>query len=277
MWDITIHPLKEPDDPVGTTGQLVRLALIPNVTARPNLPYIVRFGPYCPHGFVCGDASPLLSLTPQNAYDKLTTSTTNKARNQLLTRRYGILQSTPLMEPDDPVGTTRQPMRSALIPNVTARPNLPYIVRFGPYRHHDFVPSDTSLLLSLAPKNMYDKLATSTTNKASNQLFISRCGILQFTPFKEPDDPVGPIGQPMRSTLIPNVTARPNLPYIVHFGPYCPHGFIYLLAYIISIYLIICIHKLSDLQLNFLNYRNTLKKTYIYNQQQSTGQITNCV
>jgi len=177
MWDITIHPLKEPDDPVGTTGQPVRLALIPNVTARPNLPYIVRFGPYCPHGFVCGDASPLLSLTPQNAYDKLTTSTTNKASNQLLTRRYGILQSTPLMELDDPVGTTRQPMRSA---------------------------------------------------------------------------------------LIPNVTARPNLPYIVHFGPYCPYGFIYLLAYIISIYLIICIHKLSDLHLNFLNYRNTLKKTYIY-------------
>jgi hypothetical protein len=41
--------------------------------------YIARFGPYRPHGFVHGDASPLLSLTPQNAYNMLATSTTNKA------------------------------------------------------------------------------------------------------------------------------------------------------------------------------------------------------
>jgi len=41
------------------------------VTARPNLPYIVRYGPYRPYGFVPGDASSLLSLTPQNTYDKL--------------------------------------------------------------------------------------------------------------------------------------------------------------------------------------------------------------
>ena len=192
-----------------------------SVTVWHNLPDIVRFGPYRPHGFVLGDHA-----WPQNAYDKLTTSTTNKARNQLLTRRYGILQSTPLMEPDDPVGTTRQPMRSALIPNVTARPNLPYIVRFGPYRHHDFVPSDTSLLLSLAPKNMYDKLATSTTNKASNQLFTHRCGILQSTPLKEPDDSVSTTRQPVRLAPIPNVIARHNLLDIICFGPYCPHGFI---------------------------------------------------
>jgi hypothetical protein len=52
MWDITIHPFKEPDDPVSTTGQLVRPALIPNVTAQPNLSDIIRFGPYRPHGFV---------------------------------------------------------------------------------------------------------------------------------------------------------------------------------------------------------------------------------
>jgi len=64
----------------------LKSALIPNVTARPDLPCIVRFGPYSPYGFVPGDASPLLSLTPQNAYDKLATSTTNKASNQLLTR-----------------------------------------------------------------------------------------------------------------------------------------------------------------------------------------------
>jgi len=49
-----------------------------DVIARPNLPYIVRFGPYRPHDFVSGDASPYLSLTPQNAYDKSATSTLNK-------------------------------------------------------------------------------------------------------------------------------------------------------------------------------------------------------
>jgi hypothetical protein len=57
-----------------------------SVTARPNLLYIVRFGPYRPHGFVPGDASPHLSLTPQNAYDKLATSTFNKVSYKSLTR-----------------------------------------------------------------------------------------------------------------------------------------------------------------------------------------------
>jgi hypothetical protein len=166
------------------------------------LPYIVRFGPYHPHGFVPGDASPLLSLTPQNAYDKLATSTLNKASHHSLTRRCGILQSTPLKEPDDPVGTTGQPVRSALIPNITARPNLPYIVRFGPYRPHGFVPGDASPLLSLTPQNAYDKLATSTLNKASYHSLTRRCGILQSTPLKEPDDPVGTTGQPVRSALM---------------------------------------------------------------------------
>jgi len=52
MWDITIHPFKESDNPVSTTRQPVRPALIPNVTAQPNLPDIIRFGPYHPHGFV---------------------------------------------------------------------------------------------------------------------------------------------------------------------------------------------------------------------------------
>ena len=32
---------------------------------------IVRFGPYRPHGFVPGDASPLLGLTSQNAFNML--------------------------------------------------------------------------------------------------------------------------------------------------------------------------------------------------------------
>jgi hypothetical protein len=41
------------------------------VTARLNLPYIVRYGPYRPYDFVPGDASSLLSLTPQNTDDKL--------------------------------------------------------------------------------------------------------------------------------------------------------------------------------------------------------------
>jgi len=157
----------------------VRLALIPNVTAQLNLPYIVRFEPYRPHGFVPGDASPLLSLTPKNAYDKLATNILNKANYQSLTRRCGILQSTPLKEPNDPVGTIRQLVRLALISNVTAQPNLSYIVRFGPYRPHGFVSGDTSPLLSLTPQNAYDKLATSTLNKANYQSLTCRCGILQ--------------------------------------------------------------------------------------------------
>jgi len=53
--------------------------MIPNVIAQPNLLYIVRFGPYRPHVFVLVDASPLLSLTPQNAYNRSVTSTTHKA------------------------------------------------------------------------------------------------------------------------------------------------------------------------------------------------------
>jgi len=107
-----------------------------DVTARPNMLYIIRFGPYHPHGFVPDNASPLRSLTLQNAYNMLATSTTNKVSYQTLTRRCGILQSTPLKEPDDHVGTTGQPVRSALIPNVTARPNMLYIVCFEPYHPH---------------------------------------------------------------------------------------------------------------------------------------------
>jgi hypothetical protein len=85
--------------------------------------YIVRFGPYRPYSFVPSDASQLLSLTPQNAYNMLATSATNKASYQTLTRQCGILQSTPLKEPDEPVSTFEQLVRSALIPNVTTRPS----------------------------------------------------------------------------------------------------------------------------------------------------------
>jgi hypothetical protein len=35
-----------------------------NVIVWPNLLYIVHFGPNRPHGFVSGDVSSLLSLTP---------------------------------------------------------------------------------------------------------------------------------------------------------------------------------------------------------------------
>jgi hypothetical protein len=73
-----------------------------NVTARPNLPYIVRFGPYRPYGFVPGDASPSLSLTPQNTYDKSTTNTLIKVSYHSLTRQCRILQSTPLKSPMTP-------------------------------------------------------------------------------------------------------------------------------------------------------------------------------
>jgi hypothetical protein len=151
-----------------------------SVTTRLNLPYIILFGPYHPHGFVPSDASPLLSLTPQNTYDKSATITLNKVSYHSLIRQYKILQSTPLKEPDDHVGTTRQLVRSVLIPTITARPNLPYIVCFGPYRPHGFVPGDASPFLSLMPKNAYDKSATNTFNKASYHSFTRRCRILQL-------------------------------------------------------------------------------------------------
>jgi len=150
------------------------------ITTRPNMMYLVCFGPCRPHSFVPDDASPFLSLTLQNAYNMLATSTTNKASYQTLTRRCGILQSTPLKEPDDLVGTTGQPVRSVLIPNVTTWANMLYIVCFGPYRPHGFVPGDASPLLSLTPQNTYNILATSTTNKASNQILTRRCGILHI-------------------------------------------------------------------------------------------------
>jgi len=150
------------------------------VTVRLNLPYIIRFEPYRSHNFVHDDASPLLSLTPQNAYDKSAINTLNKANYHSFTRRCGILQSTPLKESDDPIGTTIQPVRSALIPNVTVRPNLPYIVRFGHYRPHGFVPGDASPLLSLTPQNAYDKSATSTLNKANYHSLTRWCGILHI-------------------------------------------------------------------------------------------------
>jgi len=139
--------------------------------------FIVRFGPYRPHGFVLDDANPLLSLTSQNTYNMLATNTTNKASYQTLTRRCEILQSIPFKEPDNLVGTTGQPVRSDLISNVTVRPNMSYIVRFGSYNPHGFVLGDASPLLSLTPQNAYNMLATSTTNKASYQTLTHRCGI----------------------------------------------------------------------------------------------------
>jgi hypothetical protein len=77
-------------------------SLIVSVRARPNMSYIVHFGPYRFHAFVLGDASPFLSLMPQNAYNMLATSTNNKVSYQTLTRRCGILKSTPLRSPTTP-------------------------------------------------------------------------------------------------------------------------------------------------------------------------------
>jgi hypothetical protein len=57
-----------------------------NVITWHNLPNIVHFEPYYPHGFVLGD-----HVWPQNAFDKSATSTTNKVSYQILTRRYRIL------------------------------------------------------------------------------------------------------------------------------------------------------------------------------------------
>uniref|UniRef100_A0A2K2B4V2 Uncharacterized protein n=1 Tax=Populus trichocarpa TaxID=3694 RepID=A0A2K2B4V2_POPTR len=48
-------------------------------------------------GGFSSDASPLLSLTPQNAYNMLTTSTLNKVSYHSLTRRCGILQGLALV------------------------------------------------------------------------------------------------------------------------------------------------------------------------------------
>jgi hypothetical protein len=54
---------------------------------------------YCPlwalrsHGFVHGDVSPLLSLTPQNTYNRSATSTTHKALALDARFRCGISQS----------------------------------------------------------------------------------------------------------------------------------------------------------------------------------------
>jgi hypothetical protein len=109
----------------------------------------------------------------------LATSTLNKASCHSITRRYGILQSTPFKKPDDFVCTTGQLVWSALIPNVTAQLNLPYIVRFGPYRPHVFVPGDASSFFSLTSQNAYDMLETNTLNKASYHSLTRRCGILQ--------------------------------------------------------------------------------------------------
>jgi hypothetical protein len=108
---------------------------------------------------------------------KSATSTANKVSYQILTRRCEILQSTLFKEPDDPVGTTGQPVRPTLIPNVTARPNLLDIVHFGPYCPHGFVFCDHAW-----PQNTCDKPATSTTNKASYQILTCRCEILHISP-----------------------------------------------------------------------------------------------
>jgi len=97
----------------------------------------------------------------------LATNTTYKASYQTLTRWCEILQSTPFKEPNDPLSTIGQLVRSALIPNVTVRPNMLYIVRFGPYRPRGFVFGDASPLLSMTPQNVYNMLATGTTDKAS--------------------------------------------------------------------------------------------------------------
>ena len=110
----------------------------------------------------------------------LATSITSKANYQTLTRRCGIITIHPLKEPNDPVGTTGQPVRTALIINVTARPNMPYIVRFELYRPHGFVLDNTSPLLSLMSQNTYNMLATSTTNKTNYQTLTRQCMIIAY-------------------------------------------------------------------------------------------------
>ena len=147
------------------------------VTARSNMLYIVYFGPYCSHGFVLGDASPLLSLTPKNAYNMLATSTTNKALALDARFRCGISQSFHLKT------------SSTLIPNVTAWPNLPYIFRFGPYRPHGFIPGGASSLLSLTPQNMYDKLQPALLIRPATTLSHVDVGYYNLPPLRSPTTP----------------------------------------------------------------------------------------
>jgi len=52
-----------------------------------------------PRGFVPGDVSPSLSLTPQNAYNMLATSTTNKVNYQTSPADVGYYNSPPLRSP----------------------------------------------------------------------------------------------------------------------------------------------------------------------------------
>jgi len=68
--------------------------------------------------------------------------------------------------------------------NVTDQPNLSDIVHFRPYHPHGFVLGDHTW-----PQNTSNKSWTSTTNNVSYQILTHWCGILQFTPLKELDDP----------------------------------------------------------------------------------------
>jgi hypothetical protein len=88
MWDITIHPLKELDDPVSTTRQPMRSALIPNVTARPNLPYIVRLTTLM---FCSWWHEPTSELDAPKRIWQVSTSTLDKTSYHSLTRRCEIL------------------------------------------------------------------------------------------------------------------------------------------------------------------------------------------
>ena len=164
--------------------------------------YIVHFGSYSPYGFVPGDASPLLSLTPQNAYSNV-------------------------------VGPTPVVYCPLWILPIPGLPNFTVLNTYSKVSQQPkpvvycplWVPP-TTRLPTLTVWNAYNMLAIITTNKANYQSLIRRCRILQSTPLKKPDDPVSTTGQPVRSALIPNVTTQPNMLYIVHFGSYRPHGFV---------------------------------------------------
>jgi hypothetical protein len=73
-----------------------------HVTARPNMLYIVRFGPYRPHGFVPGDASSLLSLTPQNAYNMLAPALLIRPATHPSPADVGSYNPLPLRSPTTP-------------------------------------------------------------------------------------------------------------------------------------------------------------------------------
>jgi hypothetical protein len=159
------------------------------VTAQPNMSYIIRFGPYHPHGFVFGDASPLLNLTPQNTYNMLVTSTTNKASYQTLTRAMWDIIIHPLEE----VRQHSRRNRTAIeVDSDTKYNNLTQHVVY--YSLWALSPSRVCSwwcepTFEFDDSKRVQHVASNTTNMANYQTLTHWCEILQSTPLTSPTTP----------------------------------------------------------------------------------------